>query len=148
MWRCEGPHCFTQKRARTFASALQGVAAVEASKNPLWRNFVYGSIFDFCNNIGTFRTSRDVRLESECVAKRTSADQSECMGSRLDGGPGCGKITRRAKFRLTRRANQFYRLARLTRQEGRIAIVTNAGWDAVDAAASARKVTAGRILDP
>jgi hypothetical protein len=51
-------------------------------------------------------------------------------------------------FRLTRRANQFYRLARLTRQEGRIAIVTNAGWDAVDAAASARKVTAGRILDP
>ena len=29
-------------------------------------------------------------------------------------------------------------------QEGRIAIVTNAGWDAVDAAASARKVVAGR----
>ena len=33
---------------------------------------------------------------------------------------------------------------RPTRQEGRIAIVTNAGWDAVDAAASARKVFAGR----
>ena len=32
----------------------------------------------------------------------------------------------------------------LSRQEGRIAIVTNAGWDAVDAAASARKVIAGR----
>jgi hypothetical protein len=34
------------------------------------------------------------------------------------------------------------------RQEGRIAIVTNAGWDAVDAvdaAASARKVIAGRV---
>jgi hypothetical protein len=29
-----------------------------------------------------------------------------------------------------------YLLAVLTRQEGRIAIVTNAGWDAVDAAAS------------
>jgi hypothetical protein len=39
-------------------------------------------------------------------------------------------------------------LARLTREEGRIAIVTNAGWDAVDAAAPARKVTAGRVLDP
>jgi hypothetical protein len=29
-----------------------------------------------------------------------------------------------------------------------LAIVTNAGEDAVDAAASARKVIAGRILDP
>jgi len=40
---------------------------------------------------------------------------------------GCGKITRRAKFRLTRRANHFYKFARLTRQEGRIAIVTKRG---------------------
>jgi hypothetical protein len=39
---------------------------------------------------------------------------------------GCGKTTRRAKFRLTRRANHSYKFARLTRQEGRIAIVTNA----------------------
>jgi hypothetical protein len=29
-----------------------------------------------------------------------------------------------------------------------LATVTNAGWDAVDAAASARKVIAGRIFDP
>ena len=36
-------------------------------------------------------------------------------------------------FRLTRRANQRYQLARLTRQEGRLAIVTNVRWDAVDA---------------
>jgi 3-phenylpropionate/trans-cinnamate dioxygenase ferredoxin subunit len=36
------------------------------------------------------------------------------MGSRLDGGRGCGKTTRRAKFRLTRRANHFYKFARLT----------------------------------
>ena len=35
-------------------------------------------------------------------------------------------------FRLTRRANQRYDSARLTRQEGR-AHVTNARWDAVDA---------------
>src|SRR6266536_2004633 len=34
----------------------------------------------------------------------------------------------------------------LSRQEGRIAIVTNAGRDAVDAAASARKVVAGRFF--
>jgi hypothetical protein len=32
----------------------------------------------------------------------------------------------------------------LSRQEGRFAVVTNAGWDAVDAAASARMVIAGR----
>jgi hypothetical protein len=39
----------------------------------------------------------------------------------------------RAKiFRLTRRANQRYDSARLTRYEGR-AHVTNARWDAVDA---------------
>jgi hypothetical protein len=39
-------------------------------------------------------------------------------------------------FRLTRRANQRYQLARLTRQEGRLAIVTNVRWDAVDAKAA------------
>ena len=39
----------------------------------------------------------------------------------------CGKMTRRAKFRLTRRPNHFYKFARLTRQEGRIAIVTKRG---------------------
>jgi hypothetical protein len=36
-------------------------------------------------------------------------------------------------FHLSRRANQRYNLARLTRQEGRLAIVTNVRWDAVDA---------------
>src|SRR5882757_11186659 len=76
----------------------------------------------------------------ECAAKRQSTNQSEFMGSRLDGDHGCGKITRRAKFRLTRRANKRYQLARLTPKEGRIAIVTNAGWDAVDATASGEQV--------
>ena len=66
-------------------------------------------------------------LSPECVAKRTSVHQSEFMGSRLDGGRACDKITRRAKFRLTRRANHSYKFARLTRQEGRIAIVTKRG---------------------
>jgi len=36
-------------------------------------------------------------------------------------------------FRFRRRANQRHELARLTRQEGRIMIVTNVQWDAVDA---------------
>jgi hypothetical protein len=38
-----------------------------------------------------------------------------------------------------RRANQFYQLAPSHPPGGALAIVTNAGWDAVDAAASARK---------
>ena len=41
--------------------------------------------------------------------------------------------------------NQFYNPARLTPTEGRIAIVTDAGWDAVDAAALARNGIAGRF---
>jgi hypothetical protein len=36
-------------------------------------------------------------------------------------------------FRFRRRANQRHESARLTRQEGRIMIVTNVRWDAVDA---------------
>ena len=43
----------------------------------------------------------------------------------------------RKNIPLTRRANQRYQLARLTRQEGRLAIVTNARWDAVDEVAAA-----------
>jgi hypothetical protein len=42
-------------------------------------------------------------------------------------------VSSRKIFRLTHRANQRYQLARLTRQEGRLAIVTNVRWDAVDA---------------
>jgi hypothetical protein len=49
------------------------------------------------------------------------------------GRNNCDKITRRAKFRLTRRANQNYQFARLTRQEGRCATSQNVWWDAVDA---------------
>ena len=44
----------------------------------------------------------------------------------------CPALARKI-FHLTRRANQRYDSARLTRQEGRVAIVTNAWWDAVDA---------------
>src|SRR6188474_1430184 len=44
----------------------------------------------------------------------------------------CDKLTRRAKFRFPRRANQRFELSRPARQEGR-AHVTNARRDAVDA---------------
>jgi hypothetical protein len=47
-------------------------------------------------------------------------------------------------FRLTRRANQCFFYARLSADEGRVAIVTNVRWDAVDAAASGACVVAGR----
>jgi hypothetical protein len=42
-------------------------------------------------------------------------------------------VPRAKKFRFRRRANQWLLSARLTRQEGRLAIVTNVRWDAVDA---------------
>src|SRR5258706_16411787 len=63
------PHRFTQKRPRTFVSGLASIAAVETSKHPLSRDFQRRSIFDFCNNIGTKRTWRDVRLESVMRSK-------------------------------------------------------------------------------
>jgi hypothetical protein len=39
-------------------------------------------------------------------------------------------------FRLTRRANQRYQLGPSHPEEGRLAIVTNVRWDAVDANAA------------
>ena len=48
-------------------------------------------------------------------------------------------------FRFRRRANQFYQLAPSHPLKGALAIVTNAGWDAMDAAALVRKVIAGRV---
>jgi hypothetical protein len=49
-------------------------------------------------------------------------------------------------YRFLRRPNHRYHSARPPRQEGRIAIVTDAGLDAVDAAASGAIVVAGRVL--
>ena len=64
MRRREGPHRFMQKRPPTFVSALQRVSAVETSKNQLSRDFRCCSIFDFCNSIGTFRTSSSGRMSA------------------------------------------------------------------------------------
>jgi hypothetical protein len=49
-------------------------------------------------------------------------------------------------FRFRLRANHRYHSGHPPRQEGRIAIVTDAGLDAVDAAASGAIVVAGRVL--
>jgi hypothetical protein len=103
MWRCGGPHCFVQKRPRTFALSLQRVAVVEVSKNLLSRDLWCRSIFDFCNKIGTKRTSSDVRssvaiggkpdivrtaISVENDPRRTSASLSIMSPSRWQRGPG------------------------------------------------------------
>src|ERR1700730_11312530 len=88
-------------------------------------------------------------LSPECAAKRTSVHRSEFMVSCPDGGHACDKLTRRAKFRLTRRANHFYKFARLTRQEGRIAIVTKRGMGCGGRGGIVRAIgTAGRASRP
>ena len=62
-----------------------------------------------------------------------------CGGLRRRAGP-TGKSPKicpapsRKIFRFRRRANQRYQLAPSLPMEGRLAIVMNAGWDAVDAA--------------
>ena len=56
--RREGPYRFIQNRSRTSVVALKSNAAAEKSKDQLWRDFQGYSIFDFCNNIGTFATCR------------------------------------------------------------------------------------------
>ena len=54
----EGPYRFIQNRSRASAVALKSDAAAEKSKDQLSRDFPGRSIFDFCNNIGTFETCR------------------------------------------------------------------------------------------
>jgi hypothetical protein len=54
--RREGPRHFTQKRPLVFVSAIEGFAAVAASKIRLSRDLRGRSIFDFCNRIGTYAT--------------------------------------------------------------------------------------------
>ena len=58
---------------------------------------------------------------------------------------GCDKLARRIKFRFTETANQWPNPAIPFRQEGRSRVVTNAGWDVVDATASARMASQGEM---
>jgi hypothetical protein len=55
--RREGPLRFSEKRPRTFVSALLSVAAAEWSKNQHLRDFWLRSIFDFFDSIGQNRKS-------------------------------------------------------------------------------------------
>ena len=45
--------------------ALKSDAAAEKRKDQLSRDFLGRSVFDLCNNIGTYRTYAHVRVESE-----------------------------------------------------------------------------------
>jgi hypothetical protein len=49
--RREGPYRFSEKRPRSFVSALEKIAAAETSNNLHLRDFWGRSIFDFFNNI-------------------------------------------------------------------------------------------------
>src|SRR5882724_9374683 len=53
---------------------------------------------------------------------------------------GCDKLARRAKFRFAADPNHQYIHCIPSHSEGRLAIVTNAGRDAVDAAVSGTRV--------
>jgi hypothetical protein len=53
--RREGPLRFSEKRPRTFVSALLSIAAAEWSKNQHLRDFWLRSIFDFFDSIGPSR---------------------------------------------------------------------------------------------
>jgi hypothetical protein len=77
----------------------------------------------------------------------TRARQIDPTGKSVVATRTCPALSAKI-FRFRRRANQFYQLAPSHPPRGALAIVTNAGWDAVDAIASARKVIAGRIVDP
>jgi hypothetical protein len=95
------------------------------------------------------RSSRTLPMVRPCVAAwiasslsllANDADGGRCVKNNPTGkslplrSRSIGPALARKIFRLTRRANQRYDSARLTRQEGR-AHVTNARWDAVDAEA-------------
>src|SRR5258708_2077100 len=86
--RREGPYRFIQNRSRT---SVKSDAAAEKSKDQLSRDFPGRSIFDFCNNIGTKRTWRDVRLES---VNRLKADMlPSALSWRHQAAYGSGYVT-------------------------------------------------------
>src|SRR5271168_2266605 len=58
--RCAGPRRVSEKRPRTFASALGRISTMELSKNQHLRDFWHRSIFDFFNSIGQKRKSAPV----------------------------------------------------------------------------------------
>src|SRR5258705_12104705 len=70
--RYEGPHRFTQKRPRSFVSALRSIALAESAKNQLLRDFQRRSIFDFCNKICQERNAARIRQLTAALEAWTS----------------------------------------------------------------------------
>jgi len=54
---CEGPCRISEKRPRTFVSALRRISTTELSKNQHLRDFWRRSIFDFFNSIDPNRSA-------------------------------------------------------------------------------------------
>ena len=79
---------------------------------------------------GKLNKVRRGRLSAVCCAFRNKRHGHVCPTGK---SPKTCPAPRAKIFRFRRRANQWFLSARLTRQEGRLAIVTNARWDAVDA---------------
>jgi hypothetical protein len=74
------------------------------------------------------------------------ADPSSCAASTGKSAKAVQPFSQKI-FCLACRANQFYQLApSFPGKRGGSRVVTNAGWDAVDAAASARSAIAGRVI--
>jgi hypothetical protein len=111
---------------------------------------LHGVVFDILAR----RMGGAQRYPSIAVAKIMGFAKSSTHPTGLRQNNPTGKSPKvcpppRAKiFRLTRRANQCFSSARPTPPEGRLAIVTDAGWDAVDAAAfcARRDCRAGRKI--
>src|SRR5205085_7397825 len=62
--RREGPYRFIENRSRISVVAMKSDAAAEKSREQVSRDFWGCSIFDFCNKIGTKRTSRSGAMMS------------------------------------------------------------------------------------
>jgi hypothetical protein len=59
-----GPHRFSEKRPRSFVSALQSIATMESSKHQRLRDFWRRSIFDFCNTICQQQTKKAATFDA------------------------------------------------------------------------------------
>src|SRR5271170_2090232 len=70
--RCAGPRRVSEKRPRTFASALGRISTMELSKNQHLRDFWHRSIFDFFNSI-----------DPGCVKTRESRGRTELLSQLL-----------------------------------------------------------------
>ena len=77
--RREGPYRFIHNRPGTSIVALKSDTAAEESKDQLSRDFSGRSIFDSCNNIGTFRKWR-----SRCVMSAVGGDRKWSAMGRTD----------------------------------------------------------------